>query len=101
MFNSNSFLVEVKLINPFSQEFTSLIPEQRKKVDELMNQGVIISYALAMDRSVIWIVIEAKKEQQVFDIIAAFPLARFMNANIFELAFHDSIHSGFPHLSLN
>ena len=101
MFNSNSFLVEVKLINPFSQEFTSLIPEQRKKVDELMNQGVIISYALAMDRSVVWIVIDAKKEEQVFDIIAEFPLARFMNANIFELAFHDSIHSGFPHLSLN
>jgi muconolactone delta-isomerase len=44
---------------------------------------------------------EVKSEQEVLDVLAKFPLIKFMKPEIHELAFHDNVHSGFPHLSLN
>jgi hypothetical protein len=97
----STYKAEVDLINPFTPAFSQLIPEQRKKVDELMNAGTIISYGLAMDRSRLWIVFEAKNLEEVYDALRSFPLYDFMKPDVFELAFYDTIHSGFPQLSLN
>jgi muconolactone delta-isomerase len=44
---------------------------------------------------------EAKNSQKIMDELATFPLIKFMKPDIQELAFHDNVHSGFPHLSLN
>ena len=55
-----TYKAEIELINSFSRNFTQHIPEQRRKVDELMNAGLIVSYALAIDRTKIWVVFEAK-----------------------------------------
>src|SRR5437868_6497767 len=101
MNNKNSFLAEIELRNAFGMEFMSLIPAQRKHIDELMNQGKVVNYALAIDRAKLWVTFEAKNEEEVMDILATFPLIKFMKPDITELAFLDSIHSGFPHLSLN
>ena len=99
--NKKKFLIDIQLKDTFKPEFFVLIPKQRKLVDELMNEGIIQSYSLAIDRSKLWIVMETENEKQVMDVLATFPLIKFMNPDIHELAFHDSIHSGFPHLSLN
>ena len=96
-----TYKAEIELINSFSKDFTQHIPEQRKKVDELMNAGLIVSYALAIDRTKIWVVFEAKNLEQVYDILRSFPLYDFMKPDVFELAFYDTIHSGFPQLSWN
>lgn len=97
----STYKAEIELINPFSRDFSSLIPEQRKRVDELMNAGLIVSYALAIDRSKLWIVFEAKNLEQVYDALRSFPLYDYMKPDVFELAFYDTIHSGFPQLSWN
>jgi len=97
----SNYKAEIELVDPFSKRFSQRIPEQRKRVDELMNAGLIISYGLAIDRSKIWIVFEAKSLEQVYDLIRSFPLYDFMRPDVFELAFYDTIHSGFPQLSLN
>jgi hypothetical protein len=96
-----NFLVDIKLLDSFTSEFFSLIPKQRKLINDLMNEGVIHSYSLAIDRSKLWIVMETENEQEVIDVLSRFPLIKFMYPEITELAFHDSIHSGFPQLSLN
>ncbi len=96
-----TFKIDITLKNSFTPDFISLIPSQRKCVDELMNEGVIISYALALDRSRLWVVMESKSEEHVMDVLAKFPLIKFMDPQINELAFYDSIHNGFPQLSLN
>lgn len=95
------FKAEIELENSFSNEFTQLIPLQRKKVDELMNNGSIVSYALSIDRSKLWVVFEAKTIAHVFKLIKSFPLYAYMKADVHELAFYDSIHAGFPFPSLN
>jgi hypothetical protein len=96
-----NFLIDIKLLDSFTTEFFSLIPKQRKIINNLMNEGLILSYSLAIDRSKLWIVMETENEQEVLDALSRFPLIKFMIPEITELAFHDSIHSGFPQLSLN
>ena len=99
--NKKNFFVDVTLVNSFSTEFIKGIPAQRHLVNNLMNEGVIVSYSLCIDREKLWIVMELKSEQEVLDVLAKFPLLKFMRPEVYELAYHDNIHSGFPHLSLN
>ena len=96
-----TYKAEIELLKAFTIEFSKLIPEQRRMVDELMNEGLIVSYGLAMDRSKLWIVFEAKNLETVYDTLRSFPLYDFMKPDVFELAFYDTIHSGFPQLSYN
>lgn len=97
----STYKAEIELIDPFTPHFSQLIPAQRAKVNELMNAGIIVSYALAIDRSKLWVVFEARNLEQVYDTMRSFPLYDFMKPDVFELAFYDTIHSGFPQLSLN
>ncbi len=97
----STFFVDIELKKAFSIEFINLIPAQRKLVNQLMDEGVIVNYALSMDRSKLWLTIEAKGEQEVMDVLSQFPLIKFMLPEITELAYFDSIHSGFPQLSMN
>ena len=97
----STYKVEIELIDSFSRDFTQHIPAQRRKINELMNAGLIVSYALAIDRTKVWVVFEAKSLEQVYDLLRSFPLYDFMKPDVFELAFYDTIHSGFPQLSWN
>lgn len=99
--NKKHFFVDIDLVDSFSTPFIQTIPAQRDIVNKLMDEGIIVSYSLSVERDKLWIVMEAKTEQDVLDILAKFPLIKYMKPEIFELAFHDNIHSGFPHLSLN
>ena len=42
-----------------------------------------------------------EKFYPVYDALRSFPLYDFMRHDVFELAFYDTIHSGFPQLSYN
>ncbi|MCD6069259.1 MAG: hypothetical protein K0S33_4085 [Bacteroidetes bacterium] len=99
--SKKSFFIDIQLLNSFKPEFFELVPAQRKIVNQLMDEGKIISYSLALDRSRLWMVADAKDEHGILDMLATFPLIHFMKPEIHELAFHDNVHSGFPHLSLN
>ncbi len=85
-----SFMVEFELPEELSDDFLALIPEQREVVDRLMTQGKIRSYALSIDRSVLWVVMEAASEFEVMEIIASFPLCDYMHPYVSELMFHNS-----------
>lgn len=85
-----TFMVEFELPEELTEDFMLLIPEQREVVDRLMTQGKIRSYALSMDRSVLWVIIEAASEFEVMEIIASFPLADYMQPYVSELMFHNS-----------
>lgn len=97
----STYLAEIELTDTFTPEFTALIPKQRILVNDLMNEGIIVNYSLAMDRSKLWVTFEARGLEDVYDVIRTFPLYDFMNPDVFELAFNDTIHSGFPELCLN
>jgi len=97
----NHFIADINLNAPYSEDFIALIPFQRQKIDELMGDGVIVSYSLSLDRSKLWVTFIADDEKDVYEHIATFPLVDFMDPTVYELAFHNSISNNFPVISLN
>lgn len=97
----NQYMVEIALPHVMSEDFLSLIPRQRAHVNALLNEGRILSYALADDRSKLWVVVAADSETEVRELIEAFPLAKFMQPSIHELVFHHTSNIGLMHFSVN
>ena len=95
------FMVEFKLPEILTEDFISLIPEQRAKINALMDAGVIMCYTLNMERTKLWTVIVAKSELAVMDVLAQFPLIGFMKPEINELTFHHQSSLVMPSISLN
>jgi muconolactone delta-isomerase len=100
-YSMNQYMAELDLPDPLPDEFVSLIPSQRARVNELMNLGRIAGYTLAMDRSKLWTVIVADSETEALELVSTFPLFKFMAVSIRELAFHQSPSLMIPHFSLN
>ncbi|MBP7281086.1 MAG: hypothetical protein KBA66_05885 [Leptospiraceae bacterium] len=97
----NQYMVDIALPEFISEEFMSLVPEQRSQVNRLMGRGILNSYSLSSDRSRIWAVINAQTQKEVEYTLHSFPLARFMNYQIHELAFNNNISQILPRFSLN
>jgi muconolactone delta-isomerase len=95
------FMITSRLPEEFTREFLSRIPEQRSTVNRLLEEGTILSYSLSGDRSMLWTVLEAESEIDVLQVLAQFPLNRFMKSEITELLFHNSVSSLLPQPSLN
>jgi hypothetical protein len=95
------FIADIELPEVLTEDFLNLIPEQRKLVDELLENGTIYFYSLAFDRSRLWVGIRANSEAEVWNILYTFPLIEYMNADIHELAFHNVEKASVFELSLN
>ncbi len=97
----DTFQVHVKLPEIFTRRFAALIPQQRERVNQLMEERVILNYALDMDRTQLWVTLQAKDQETVMDILATFPIIKEVKVEIFELAFFDSAPIGLPELNMN
>lgn len=95
------FQVHITLPEIFTRRFAALIPEQRERVNQLLEEKVILSYALDMDRANLWVTMQAKNQKQVMDILATFPIIKFVKVDVFELAFYDTAPIGLPELIMN
>jgi muconolactone delta-isomerase len=95
------FLAHLILPEFFSTNFMALIPKQRARINELMDQGVIKSYSLDMNRRNVWAFIEANDEEEVMEILQSFPIIHDVKIRIHELAFHDAARIGLPELIMN
>jgi muconolactone delta-isomerase len=95
-----SYMVEFELPEQLTEDFLALIPEQRLMVDNLMNEGKVRSYSLAMDRSVLWMIVDANSEFEAMETIAQLPLSDYMQPFISELMFHTTSEAAL-HFSLN
>lgn len=85
-----SYMVEFELPEELTEDFLARIPRQRLVVSELLADGVLRSYSLALDRSMIWAVIEAESEFEVLEVISQFPLSEYMHPHVSELFYHNS-----------
>jgi Muconolactone delta-isomerase len=95
------FMVEFELPYEMSEDFVSMIPQQRQKINEMMEQGKIFTYALSADRQKLWCVMRAQTELEVMAFIAEFPLIDFMRPTIHELMFNNTVAIRMPLFSLN
>jgi muconolactone delta-isomerase len=97
----NTYMVNIQLPLTFTEQFLSLIPQQKAKIDQLMNEGKIIQYSLSADRSLLWVIIMGDSEKNINDILSSFPLINFMKPKIHELLFHHSNSIALPKLIMN
>jgi len=95
------YYVEISLPENFSEEFISKIPKQRAVVDEWMHKGIILNYALALDRSKLWVAMISENENKIQEVLKSFPLIKYMKPEIFRLAFYQGVAPGIPSFSLN
>jgi muconolactone delta-isomerase len=97
----NPYMVTIKLPVKLSEDFIKLIPSQRAHIDKLMDEGKVLQYSLATDRTVLWVTILAESETKVEQLLESFPLFEYMNPVIRELAFHNSVSNELPKLIMN
>jgi hypothetical protein len=97
----NQYMIDFELPQPLTEEFAELIPSQRAQVNSLMGEGKIASYSLSMDRSRLWVIVNAETPQTAREIIASFPIITFIKFRMHELAFHNSVRFLRPQFSLN
>jgi muconolactone delta-isomerase len=99
--NRKHYMVDITLPEVLPEEFIAAIPKQRAAVDRLMDEKVIVTYALAMDRSKLWTILQADSESAVFDTLSKFPLIAWMRFDIHELAFNENVFQKMTYLSWN
>jgi hypothetical protein len=97
----DTFQIHITLPEIFTPRFAALIPQQRERVNQLLEDRIILNYALDMDRSQLWVTIQAKNQEAVMDILSTFPIIKEVKVDIFELAFFDSAPIGLPELIMN
>jgi muconolactone delta-isomerase len=82
--------VEFTLPDPMPALFIQLIPEQRSMVKKMMEQRVLRSYALSLDRSRMWCIFAANSEFELLEEVSRLPLSQYLTPRICELMFHNS-----------
>ena len=97
-----TFVVSMLLPESFDDAFIALIPRHRDFISRLLNEKIIETYAINIDRSRGWVTINGDDAAAVRAIVEQFPLYQYLRGvEIDELFIFDSAASRFPPLSLN
>lgn len=97
----NDYMLSISLPSHPPKEFVLLIPAQRAHVNKLMGKGIITSYSLSYDRSQLWVTVRSHSEEEVVELVAKFPLIRWMEVEIQQLMFRNASEAALPPVSLN
>ncbi|KAA9327469.1 hypothetical protein F0P96_15915 [Hymenobacter busanensis] len=96
------FVVTLRLPETFDEEFVAVIPRHRAFVSSLIEENVVLSYAISADRSRGWVTMQGPDAETVRNVVEQFPLYRFMQqVEIDELFVFDSVATRLPKISLN
>ena len=86
---------------PFNDLFVSLISEQRQMVNQLLQEGKMLNYALSLENSKLWTVFSVESETELLELVSALPLTDFMLVHINELTFFQSANAFASTFSVN
>ncbi len=84
-----TYMVEFELPETLTEEFLALIPQQRYMINNLLADGTLKAYSLAMDRSKLWAVLSADSEIEAMEVVSQMPLADYMTPLLSELMFYN------------
>ncbi|MFZ9718289.1 MAG: hypothetical protein ACO3BD_02940 [Chitinophagaceae bacterium] len=96
----HKFQCTFHLHNEQNEAFWAIIPAHRRHINQLMNDEVIVTYAINRSKTKGWLVINAANIQEVRLLIESFPIRPFMRFEVEELFIFDSM-IGAPRLILN
>ena len=90
-YNTNQYMFSCTLPEVIDENFLATIPRQRTLIDRLMATERIVSYALSLESSQLWLVVKATDENDAFDVMAILPLTPYMRVEISSLTFHQAV----------
>ena len=95
------YMISISFPEEWTEEFIDLIPSQRNHIDHLLSTGKVLSYSLAADRTMLWVVMLANNENDLLAMVSKFPLIKYMVIDYVELMFHNTSANSFPPLIYN
>ncbi len=95
------YMVDIFLPEFLNPEMLRIIPAQRQRIDELMQEGKIGSYSLSIDRTRLWVLCYGKSESEVITNLKSMPIFDFIRYRIFPLMFHNTVSQFLPAISPN
>ncbi len=95
------FMVDIQLPANPDAEFFALVPSQRDHINKLLEQGVVLGYSLAIDRSRLWVTLNARDQRDAVEVLSSFPMFRYFEPTIYPLAFHNTSLISILKVSLN
>lgn len=97
-----TFLVDIILPEKLQEDINKMIPTQRKIVNTLINEGIILSYSLSNKRNRLFVVISQETEENVMITVQRFPIFKLIvDFEIIELLSHETVSSEMPQVWLN
>jgi aspartate 1-decarboxylase len=95
------FMVQITLPAHLGADFMEIIPYHRIYINELMERGVISTYAINVDRTMGWINMNGKTAEEIESYVEKFPIFKFLTYAISELMIFDNEAYRIPKMSLN
>lgn len=95
------FMIDISLPTDPNAEFFALIPRQQSHIEKLLEQGVIMGYSLSLDRTKLWVALNAHNEHEAVEILSAFPLFKYFEPTIYPLMFHNTSLMSLIKVSMN
>ena len=95
------YMIDISLPIDPNTEFFALIPLQRAHIEKLLEHGVVMGYSLSIDRSRLWIVMNARSEREAVEILSTFPLFKYFEPTIYPLMFHNTSLMSLIKVSMN
>ncbi|RTQ51534.1 hypothetical protein EJV47_06965 [Hymenobacter gummosus] len=96
------YVVTLRFPEAFDEEFVALIPRHRAFINNLIEENIILSYAISADRSRGWVTMYGASAESVQGVVEQFPLFRFLRqVEVDELFVFDSTATRLPKISLN
>lgn len=96
----NKFLVTIYL-GELDEAFWKLIPDHRERINELTLQNVIETYAVNLERTKGWIVMNANDDAGVIAQVEELPISDYFTYEIDQLFIFDNALAHFQKFVLN
>jgi len=94
------YMVEIKFDKQDIPEIMPLVPQQQKRIDELMQKNKVSSYVLSLERSKLWMIVNENDEHAVVDLLETLPIFEWIEFDLYGLTFNNQV-VGMPAISLN
>jgi len=95
------YLVHIILPDVFTAAFNELLNRQRGMVNDLMENRILLSYSLDMDRKNVWAFFDIASERELDGILKSLPIMAHVRYHVHELAFHNAAPVALPELIMN
>ena len=94
------FFFTLFLVN-VNETFMQLIPRHRAHVDELLEHEIIETYAVNLDRSKAWIVVNAATREEAVAVIESFIIRDYFTYQVDQLFIYENALGLMPKMVLN